>query len=227
MNYLFVIPARGGSKGLPGKNIKLLNDKPLIIYSLEFARLFTSDDNICITTDSDEIADCVKQYGYTVPFKRPTELATDGAGMHEVILHALMYYEQSGKKFDAVILLQPTSPLREKRHLDEALELFNKEVDMVVSVTESEANPYYNLFELDKNGFLVKSKPGHFITRQECPKVFSYNGALYIINTESLRQEQIHKFNKIKMYLMSADYSIDIDTELDWQILKTIIKNKK
>src|SRR6185436_3803407 len=118
MRLLFVIPARGGSKGLPGKNIKPLNGKPLIGYSLDFARLFTKDENICVSTDSAEIAACVSEFGYKVPFMRPAELATDTAGSYGVIKQAMLFYEASGRHYDAIVLLQPTSPFRQKNHLE-------------------------------------------------------------------------------------------------------------
>src|SRR5215212_5770611 len=114
---LFVIPARGGSKGIPGKNIRLLDGKPLIQYTIEFARLFVPDGNICVTTDSPEIAECVSGLGYEIPFIRPAELATDTAGSREVLLHVLEHYENKEKYFDNLVLLQPTSPFRLQHHL--------------------------------------------------------------------------------------------------------------
>lgn len=224
MNCLFVIPARGGSKGLPGKNIKELNGKPLIVYSLEYARLFTSDDNICVTTDSMEIASCVEKIGYKVPFIRPASLASDTAGSYDVLLHALQFYEERGGRYDAIVLLQPTSPFRLKNHLDEALQLYRKDIDMVVSVKESDANPYYNLFEPGPDGFLIKSKPGHFITRQDCPRVYMYNGSIYIINIVSLKKSPLHQFTKIAPFVMPGEYSVDIDNQLDWDIAGLIIE---
>ena len=224
---LIIIPARGGSKGIPGKNIKPLNGKPLIHYSLEYARHFANDKDICVTTDSTAIADCVADLGYTVPFIRPAELATDTAGSYEVLLHALHFYEQQGKSYDSIILLQPTSPFRKKEHLVDALKLYNPSVDMVVSVTEPEANPYYNLFEENKDGFLTKSKTGTFERRQDCPKIYQYNGSFYIINTTSLKQRPLTDFNKIVKYVMPIEYSHDLDTPYDWQLAELLIHHLK
>ena len=112
MKLLYLIPARGGSKGIPRKNIKELSGKPLIAYSIDVARQLTDDCNICISTDDDEIMQVVTSYGLTVPFKRPDFLATDSVGTYEVILHAIDFYENLGVNYDAVVLLQPTSPLR-------------------------------------------------------------------------------------------------------------------
>src|SRR5215831_8877346 len=115
MQLLFIIPARGGSKGIPGKNIKPLNGKPLIYYSIEFARLFSDDQNICITTDSEAIKKTAETIGLAVPFLRPSHLATDTAGTYEVLQHAVGVYKDLAKEYDALVLLQPTSPFREKK----------------------------------------------------------------------------------------------------------------
>lgn len=137
MKLLYLIPARGGSKGIPHKNIKQLSGKPLIAYSIDVARQLTDDCNICISTDDDEIIQVVTSYGLTVPFKRPDFLATDLAGTYEVILHAIGFYENLGISYDAVVLLQPTSPLRTAQQVMEAIGLYDKSVDAVVSVCES------------------------------------------------------------------------------------------
>ena len=134
MNPLVIIPARGGSKGIPHKNIKPLNGKPLICYSIDVARQFTSDQNICVSTDDDKIIDVVEQYGLQVPFKRPAELATDTASSNDVLLHVLNFYEQQGKTFDVIILLQPTSPFREVGFLKEAMSLFDAIKNQIVYV---------------------------------------------------------------------------------------------
>ena len=224
MKPLVIIPARGGSKGVPGKNIKLLDGKPLIQYTIEAAREVFEDQSILVTTDDQDIKYCVEEMGLIVPFLRPVELASDIAGTYEVLLHALSYYEAQGNPCDVVILLQPTSPLRKSKHIIEALKLYNDNLDMVVSVKETKANPYYVLFEESDNGFLRKSKEGNFTRRQDCPKVWEYNGAIYIINTDSLKNQPINHFDRIMKYEMSKISSIDIDDELDWVIANEIIK---
>ena len=181
MNILVIIPARGGSKGIPGKNIKLLGGKPLIYYAIDVARAIVDDTHICVSTDDDQIIRVVEQYGLSVPFIRPTELATDTAGSYGVLLHALSFYESKGEHFDAVVLLQVTSPFRTVNHVREALNLYNKDLDMVVSVKETDSNPYYLCFEEDTEGMLHISKgDGHYTRRQDCPPVYEYNGAIYI-----------------------------------------------
>ncbi|HEY9262200.1 acylneuraminate cytidylyltransferase family protein [Chitinophaga sp.] len=216
MKPLFIIPARGGSKGIPGKNIKLLNKKPLIYYSIDIARMLTHDDNICVSTDDQEIINKVKDYGLKVPFKRPAELATDTIGTYDVCLHALDFYEKKGQYHDIIVVLQPTSPFRKVSDVRKALDLYNAELEMIVSVKETTANPYYLLFEENENGFLVKSKPGDFVRRQDCPKVWEYNGAVYVINVEAIKSKSISQFERIKKMEMDEYASVDLDVPLDW-----------
>lgn len=225
MNTLFIIPARGGSKGIKGKNIKSLGGKPLIHYSIDIARTFTSDENICLTSDSDEIISCAKALGLSVPFIRPAELSNDTAGSYEVLLHALEFYESKGKNYQWVCLLQPTSPFRKPAHIKEAISLLNDSLDMVVSVCESSLNPYFNLFEEDKDGFLRRSKESNCVRRQDCPPVYEYNGSIYIINTNSLKKySSFREFQKIKKYVMEDLYSVDLDTPMDWAYAEFLIE---
>ena len=227
MKILYLIPARGGSKGLPGKNIKILNGKSLINHSIDFARNFASNENICLSTDSSEIIDSALENNYNVPFTRPNFLSNDGASTNDVILHALEYYESKNKFFDLVVLLQPTTPFRKKEDLKSMLNDWNKEIDLMVSVKESHDSPYFTLYEEKSNEFLVKSKKSNFSRRQDLPKVYAFNGSLYLFNVESLKSKKINEFSKIKKYVMEDPvYSIDIDTHFDWLVAETVIKNK-
>ena len=223
MKPLVVIPARGGSKGIPNKNIKLLGGKPLIHYTIEAAREVFADEDIIVSTDSERIKEVAEATGLKVPFLRPAHLATDTAGTHEVLLHALEFAEQQGKKPDVVVLLQPTSPFRTAQHIREAIELYHPEIDMVVSVKETKSNPYYVLFEENEQGYLQKSKEGSFTRRQDCPRVWELNGAIYIINTQSLKAKPLNQFNKVKKYVMDELSSHDIDTILDWRVAEAIL----
>jgi N-acylneuraminate cytidylyltransferase len=146
-DVLCLINARGGSKGVPGKNIKKLMGKPLIHYTIEAARKLFSDEQIIVSTDDLNIKACAEQTGLNVPFIRPAELATDTASTIDVLLHALNFSEVNQYFPDTLILLQATSPLRNANHIKEALNLYNETIDMVVSVKETESNPYYVLFE--------------------------------------------------------------------------------
>lgn len=226
MNILVIIPARGGSKGIPGKNIKCLKGKPLIYYTIDAARCIVDDEHICVSTDDDSIINTVNQYGLKVPFKRPDYLATDTASTYDVLLHALHFYEDRGEHFDAIVLLQATSPFRTGRHVKEALALYTKEIDMVVSVKEADSNPYYACFEEDVNGMLQISKgDGHYTRRQDCPLVYEYNGAIYVINPNTLKRMPINQFSRRKKYVMDREHSLDLDTMLDWQIAESLISN--
>ena len=228
MNILVIIPARGGSKGIPHKNIKPLNGKPLIYYTIDEARELVGDDDICVSTDDPEIIKCVEDYGLCVPFVRPVELATDTAGTYEVLLHALSFFEKQGRHYDAVLLLQNTSPFRKAEQIKEALALYNDNVDMVVSVKECAANPYYCVFEEDNNGFLHVCKgDGNIFRRQDAPKVYEYNGAIYIMNAEKLKTTHMHKMQKRVKYVMDDLSSFDLDTMWDWQMAESIIAQNK
>jgi N-acylneuraminate cytidylyltransferase len=223
MKPLVVIPARGGSKGIPRKNIKKLGGKRLIYYTIEAAREVFDDEIICVSTDGKEIKTIVDKTGLNVPFLRPAELATDTAGTREVLLHAIKYYEQHGYHPDTIILLQSTSPFRKGKHIKGALDLYQPKLDQVVSVKETDSNPYYVLFEENTEGYLEKSKGGNFTRRQDCPKVWELNGAIYIINVKSLRNQEMPKLEKVKKYVMDEFSSVDIDTKLDWALAELII----
>lgn len=226
MKPLIVIPARGGSKGVPRKNIKLIGGKPLIQWTIDVAKELFDESIICVSTDDLEIKEVVERLGLSVPFIRPPELATDSAGTYEVLLHAIEYYQSIGYEPDCLILLQPTSPFRNAVHISEALQIYSSKLDMVASVKETKANPYYVLREEDINGFLVKSKDSNITRRQDAPKVWEINGAIYIINVNALKSKQINEFQKVKKYIMDETSSHDIDTIVDWDLAEVIIKKK-
>lgn len=223
MKTLFLIPARGGSKGIPGKNIKKLGTKPLIQYSIDCAREITTDDNICVSTDDLEIIKVIENLGLKVPFIRPDYLATDTASSDLVIRHALKFYESNNVYYDAVVLLQPTSPFRKPWHIKNALKIYEPGLDMVVSVKETSANPYFSLFEEDNSGYLLMSKKSNFKRRQDCPNVYEFNGALYIISSDSIKEKSISDFKKIRKYIMEEVYSVDIDSPIDWEFCEFLL----
>lgn len=223
---LFVITARGGSKGLPGKNIKDLCGKPLIAYSIDVARAFTDDENICVSTDSEEIKKVVEEYGLKVPFLRPDYLATDTATSNDVLVHAVNYYkEQFGKEYKKLCLLQPTSPLRTAGDVAGAMELYRDDIDMVMAVTKSHAPAV--LVEEDEDGYLqsVFNKKG--LGRQLVVEKFDVNGAVYIMSIQSLLEKGMPGFTKRVKYVMSKEHSVDIDDIYDFMLVETIMKNRK
>ena len=224
MSSLFLITARGGSKGLTGKNIKILGGKPLIQYSIEFARMFCQDRDICLSSDDQEIIDVARGNDLAVPFVRPPVLATDTANSRDVVLHALEFYHEKGVYYDNVVLLQPTSPFRNYQQGKQMMDLFTPELDMIVSVKESHYNPYFSLFEENEEGFLTLSKTGNFTRRQDCPTVYAFNGSIYVINTNSLKKNNINQFKKVKKFDMDEVHSLDIDNQFDWWIAEMILE---
>lgn len=229
---LVVIPARGGSRGIPGKNIKPFLGVPLIHYTIRIARSIFEDQDICVTTDSNLIKESVENIGLQVPFRRPNHLATDVVGTYEVLMHAINFYEKKSIKYEQILLLQPTTPIRNKEHILDMLKMKmdNPYIDMVVSVKESKENPYFTLFEENELGFIEKSKSGNYVRRQDCPKVYTLNGSAYLISIDSLKKGKIDRFKNVKKYVMEDEiYNIDLDIPSDWIIAEDIVKkqNKK
>lgn len=217
---LYLIPARSQSKGIPDKNVKLLRGMPLMAHSIRQALDAGADpDDIVLTTDSERYAEIGRQYGARTPFLRPAELSTDTAGSREVMLHAVDVLAEMGKEYDTICLLQPTSPFRSADDIRKAIRLYREQrPDMVVGVKVSPANPYYNLFEPEgEDGFLRICKGDGTITRrQDAPKVYEFNGAIYIISVAALRKSVITRFPRILPYEMPEERSLDIDTPSDW-----------
>ncbi|MGO4821863.1 MULTISPECIES: acylneuraminate cytidylyltransferase family protein [unclassified Flavobacterium] len=227
MKTLYLIPARAGSKGLPGKNTKLLGAKPLVQYSIEFAlQNLREGDELCITTDDEDVITIANKMEVSIPFRRPEEFATDTASSYDVIKHALEFYEKLGICFDVILLLQPTSPFRTQEDFNQLIESYDKDTDMVVSVKNSKENPYFTLFEENSDGYLKKSKESNFQRRQDCPPVYAYNGSMYLINTKSFKTSSLGEFKKIKKIIMPDERSIDIDTFADWNLAEFYLKNK-
>lgn len=221
-NILVVIPARGGSKGLPGKNIRTLCGKPLICYSIDIARTVTSDEHICVSTDDAQIKRVVEDYGLEVPFVRPECLSTDTSTTNDVLLHAIDYYEKQGRRYDKILLLQPTSPLRKEVEVKEALALYSHDIDMVVSVTESHAPSV--LCVDNKDGFLELVHNKNAVGRQSLQTFYEYNGAIYVINVKSLKEKGLASFTRKVKYIMPKESSIDIDDIYDFMLAEQIIQ---
>lgn len=225
---LILIPARAGSKGLPGKNVKVLGELPLIAHTFLFAsKIKTAADIICVSSNDDEVLAIARNYNeIDVPFKRPEELASDHAGSYEVILHALSYYQEQEVTFERVLLLQPTSPFRSISDYKKIDELYNSNCDMVVSVAVSKNNPYFNLFEEKNDGYLQQSKQSDITRRQDCPEVYVFNGSFYLINVNSLKKTNLQGFTKVVKSVMPEERSIDIDNMKDWKIAEYLLKEK-
>ena len=223
---LALIPARGGSKGLPGKNIKVLLGRPLIAWAIESAKKNKYIDRIIVSTDSEDIAEISKKYGAEVPFIRPEYLALDKSKMIDIIIYALNYLEEKGDCYDLVLLLQPTSPLRIARDIDESIKLlFTKRAKAVVSV--SQINHYWSN-TLPENGCMKDFLKPELLNknRQELPILYEINGAIYLAYCRYLKKNNSFFGNETYAYKMPVERSIDIDTEFDFKIAQFLIKNE-
>ncbi|MDE6555991.1 MAG: acylneuraminate cytidylyltransferase family protein [Duncaniella sp.] len=222
-NALVIIPARGGSKGIPRKNIKDFCGRPLIAYSIEAAKQVAPLSHIVLSTDDDEIAAVAEECGLPVSYHRPAYLATDTSGSREVMIDVMDWADRQGMTYDKVILLQPTSPLRTPEDILGAVNAYTDQIDMVVSVAEAKCNPYYDCFETDGDGMLHVSKgDGRLTRRQDAPDAWQYNGAVYVINPDSLRRMGLGEFPRRVPYIMPRERSVDLDTPLDWIIAEHI-----
>ena len=219
-----IIPARKGSKGVPGKNAKILGKHPLVAHTILAAKEVIPPGHIFVSTDCQNIQRIAKEYGAEPAELRPDRISQDETPMHSVILHALDYFEKHAwlQPDDLVVLLQPTSPFRSGSHITEAIELFNDQCESVISVLEPHCNPYFNLLEENNSGWLEKSKQSDAGRRQDAPQVFQINGAIYVSTAKTLRSSPFNKMNRVVKYIMSEEDSIDIDTSLDWTIAEIV-----
>ena len=222
-----IIPARGGSKGIPRKNIKLLEGKPLIAYTIEAALQAKSVNRVIVSTEDQEIAKIAKKYGGEIPFMRPKELATDTSSAPDVYIYVIKQLEKIlNKKIESFIALLPTSPLRTGRDIDRAVEIFlEKKADSVISVNEAPHPPSWFL-KLNENGVLTNffNKPMIMKNRQEEPKAFIPNGAIYVLNADVFRNKRTYYTNKTYAYILPPERSIDIDDNIDFALAEMLIK---
>ena len=227
MHTICTICARGGSKGLPGKNIRLLKGKPLIAYSIEQALNSKLFECVYVSTDSQLIAEIAREHGAIVPFIRPKELADDGASKIAVIQHLVSFLEGDGRKIEKIVDLDPTSPLREIDDIRNALNLLQDEVDVVITGYLSSKNPYFNMVEKKKNGLVKLSKPCDdlFVSRQSSPKVFAMNASIYVWRRSAL-DNGLWKNENIALYEMPHDRSVDIDSLVDWKLVELLISER-
>lgn len=223
-----VIPARGGSKGLPGKNIKKLLGKPLIAYSIEQAMESKYIDRVIVSTESKKIAGVAKSLGAEIPFLRPMRLANDKSSTINVLLHAIDWLEKKEMfAFDILVLLHVTSPLRSMEDIDRSIELlFKKNTDNVFSVTEAHKNPYFNMVEFNKFGKVSLIKKGGYVNRQSAPSVFDINCSIYVWWKDALKNSKSLFSGITRIYLMPKERSVDIDDYIDFKIVEMLLKNK-
>ncbi len=224
---LCVIPARGGSTGLPGKNIKQLMGKPLIAYTIEQAKKSKYIDRVIISTEDEHIAEISKDYNAEVPFKRPVELARDESGMIDVLLHAIKWMEDEvAYKFNILVLLHVTTPLRNTEDIDNCIELLvGENADNVFSVTEAYRNPYFNMVEVGSDNKVRLVKGGSFLTRQSAPEVFDMNSSIYVWWKDTLTEKKGIFLDKTRTYVMPRERSVDIDEPLDFRIARMLLRD--
>jgi len=227
---LAIVPARGGSKGLPKKNIKEMNGKPLIAWSLDAAKQCDFIDEIFVSTDSQEIADVCEAHGVFVPHLRPAHLASDTSRSIDAILYTIDYLEKQGKYFDLVVLLEPTSPQREVSDIQNAIkQLIETEgAESIVGVYKTECQHPDFLVSLDENKFL-KSYVNKFDAkpRQELEDLFFFEGTVYVATVESLRREEGFYHDKTIGYITSKYKSLEVDDIYDFIMIEALMKAKK
>ena len=225
---LAIIPARGGSKGVPRKNIKNLCGKPLIIWTIGEGLKSKYIDRIIVSTEDEEIAEMSKKHGAEVPFMRPKELSEDDTPGAEPLLHCINWLKNNEDYYpDYICTLQCTSPFRKSKHIDEALEqLLKQGGDSIVGVCESEISPYWMKRILNGKivDFIDNSKV--YNRRQDLPVIYRLNGALYIGKTDILLKNRNWYTDNTLPYVMSNEDSIDIDTILDFKFAELIMKEK-
>lgn len=226
MKRIAIIPARSGSKGLKDKNIKELNGKPLIAYSIEAAVESKMFDKVFVSTDSQKYADIAIQYGADASFLRSEENSSDTAGSWDVIREVISRFKEIGKVYDEVMLLQATSPLRTAYDIVKSIELLHeKKGNAVVSLTECDHSPIWcNTLPEDKSMDKFDREEYKDLPRQMLPTFYRYNGAIYLVTAKELQNKE-HMLEKgCYAYIMPQSRSIDIDTALDFMIAETIMK---
>lgn len=226
-NVLCTICARGGSKGVKNKNIKLINGKPLIAYTIEQAKVCGLFDHIVVSTDSDDIARISKEYGAEVFFKRSAEMSDDTAGKLDVIRDAFKRSEEHyGKKYDYLIDLDATAPLRAVDDITQSFQQFiESNNDNLITAMPSRRSPYFNLIEVDLNGKVKLSKKleNNIIRRQDTPKSYDMNASIYIWKRDVILNEKSLFLENTGLYVMPEERSIDIDNELDLKFVTFIM----
>jgi len=225
---LAFIPARAGSKGIKNKNIRELAGKPLIAHTINEAIKSNLFNDIIVSTDSEEIADIARGYGASVPFLRPRELALDDSPTIDAIFHCLDYMQSKGKKYDVIMLLQPTSPLRKFYHIKDAYKLFNeKQADFTVSVCECEHSPLWTS-TIDKDLRIDNFMREEFknVRRQDLPKHYRLNGAIYIAKVDRMIEERSFLGKNNYAYIMNKLSSVDIDTKEDFVYVDFIMEKE-
>jgi CMP-N,N'-diacetyllegionaminic acid synthase len=221
------ICARGGSQGLPGKNIRPLCGKPLIAWSIEQALESGVADRVYVSTDSPEIADAARQYGAVVPFLRPAELATSAAGKVPVLLHLVEWVERHDGPVTRLIDLDATSPLRDVADIVACDALLDEGTGAVITAYEADKNPYFNMVEQKADGFYerVCRPQAEVMGRQGAPKVYAMNASIYVWHRHTLKPS-LWDAGRIRLHVMPRERSIDIDHPIDFEFVELLMRKK-
>ncbi len=224
---IITICARGGSVGVPGKNIRNLCGKPLIGWTIEQAFASKITDQVFVSTDSEDIARVARSYGAQVPFLRPAELATSTAGKLPVIEHLVHWVEAHHGSVSTIVDLDPTSPLRDTADIQACFSMLDADTDVVITGYEADKNPYFNMVELKSNGFYerVCLPDKEVLGRQAAPKVFAMNASIYAWHRHSL-SSSLWDSPKIRLHVMPRERSIDIDHDIDFALVALLMKKK-
>lgn len=226
MRILALILARGGSKRVPGKNLRLLGDKPLVTWSIDVAQAIPEICDILVSTDSAAIASVSSQAGALVPWLRPDTLATDTSSSVDAALHALDWYELEKGAVDGILLLQPTSPFRTKETLRKGIALFsNNQQRAVLAVSPAHTHPMW-AFRLEKNGLVpFMQENGLLVRYQDLPPAYEVNGGLYLVRPAELREfRSFIGVNAAPLIVESPQEAMDIDTEWDFKMAEAVLK---
>ncbi|HZQ74392.1 MAG TPA: acylneuraminate cytidylyltransferase family protein [Burkholderiales bacterium] len=227
MATIATICARGGSRGVPGKNLRPLAGKPLIVHTIEQARACAALDAVYVSTDDARIAEVARAAGAEVPFLRPAELATAEAPKMPVIRHLVGELEKRSVKADRIVDLDPTSPLREIADIERCIEMLDAGTDVVITGYEAEKNPYFNMVEQAPDGFfrLVKQPPAQVHGRQGAPRVYSMNASIYVWHRRTLDRGLWE--GRARLHVMPRERSIDIDSEIDFKLVELLFAERR
>jgi CMP-N,N'-diacetyllegionaminic acid synthase len=225
-NLLCIIPAKGSSTRLKRKNIAMLCGKPMIAYSIEAARDAGIFDEIFVSTDDEEIKNISESLGAVVPYKRPEALSRDPAGVVDVCLHMIEYFEKNGKFYETLFILLPTSPLRTAEDIISALNVYRKSgVKVLMSVSEY-AHPPFSALKLDNNGYLTPYFPDYInLKSQQMPKAYICNGAITILEVSEFKRKKNYYFYPMAAYIMPREKSVDIDNTIDLKFAQYLMSS--
>jgi len=227
MRTIAFIFARGGSKGLPGKNIKQLNGVPLIVYSINLAKAMDEIDVVIVSTDDEAIAKVAKEHGASVPFLRPKSLAKDESAEFLAWKHAVNWVLENEGEFDIFVSLPATSPLRNSDDIKKCLSMLTNDVDMVLTCKNAERNPYFNMVKKDAEGFVeLVNVEGKIFRRQDAPEVYDLTTVAYVCRPNFILQNNHVLDGSSKAVFIPKERAIDIDDKWDFMFAELLIRNK-